>query len=260
MPRKFQFGLTLSGGGAKGAAHIGVLKAIEERGIKIEVVSGTSAGAIVGALFCNGYSSDEIFDFYSSTPIFRPGYYTWKKPGILNTEAMGKILEPMFGEDSFDTLKIPLFVVATDIEKARVKVFHEGSLVRSVLASSSFPGVFAPLVVDDVLYSDGGILNNFPVDVIRQDCEQLIGVNVRDIDIVDKSRLKSTFSLIQRVIAISTRSNSLMKYHDCDVIIAPPKLAKFTACDMYKMKKMYTIGYDEASFQLDAYLQKAPTT
>ena len=256
MTKKNQFGLTLSGGGAKGAAHIGVLKAIEERNIKIGVVSGTSAGAIVGSLFCNGYSSDEILDFYSSTPIFRPGYYTWKKPGILNTDALGKVLEPMFEKDSFEALQIPLSVVATDIERARVKVFNEGPLTRAVLASSSFPGVFAPVLIDEVLYSDGGILNNFPVDLIRQRCETLIGVNVRDIAVVDKKSLRSTFSLIQRVIAISTRSNSLLNYHDCDVVIAPPELSKFTTFDMFKMKKMYKIGYESACKQLDAFLEK----
>lgn len=255
MKNKFKFGLTLSGGGAKGAAHIGVLKAIEERGINIDIISGTSAGAIVGSLYAHGYTSDEILEFYLSTSIFKAGFLTWKKAGILNTDAIGKLLEPLIKVDSFESLKIPMFIVATDVEHARQRVFHSGPLIKPILASSSFPGIFAPVKINDGLYSDGGILNNFPVELIRQKCNHLIGVNVQKVDYVDRRKLKSTFSLIQRVFTISTRSSSLVKYHDCDVVISPSELSNYATFNMFKMKKMYKIGYDEASKQLDAFLE-----
>ncbi len=256
MSKKYKVGLTLSGGGAKGAAHIGVLKALEERGIKVDVISGTSAGSIVGSLFANGYTSDEILEFYLSTTIFRPGYYTWKKPGLLNTDALGELLVPLFSEDSFESLKIPMHIVATNIEEAKERVFYKGQLIKAILASSSFPGVFAPVEVEGKLYADGGILNNFPVDLIRKDCDVLIGVNVQNVEDIDKRKLKTTFSLIQRVITISTRSNSLKKYKECDVLISPAKLSSYATFNMYKMKKMYSIGYAEASKTLDQYLSK----
>ncbi len=256
MKQKFRIGLTLSGGGAKGAAHIGILKALEERNINIDVISGTSSGSIVGALFAYGYSSDEILDFFLSTTIFKPGYYTWKKPGILDTEALGGLLEPLLKENAFAALKVPMYIVATDIENARSKVFSKGELIKPILASCSFPGVFAPVKIQDRLYSDGGILNNFPVEIIRQECEVLIGANVQIVDFVDKRKLKSTFSLVQRVFNISTRYNSLQKYHDCDLVISPLELSKFATFNMFKMKKMYQIGYEEASKKLDAFAKQ----
>lgn len=254
MNKKKSVGLCLSGGGAKGAAHIGVLKAIEEHDISIDIISGTSAGAIVGSLFAYGYNSDEILQSFISTPIFRPGFYSWKKPGLLNTSAIGKQLGKMIPTDSFESLKIPLHIVATDIENAREVVFDKGPLIKAVLASSSFPGVFSPVMKDEILFADGGILNNFPVEKIRSECDFLIGVDVQNINKIDKRKLKSTFSIMQRVYTISTQFKSRMKYKDCDLVIAPPKLNSYATFNMFKMKKMYQIGYDEASFKLDEYM------
>ena len=254
MQEEFELGLTLSGGGAKGAAHIGVLKAMEERGIKADIVSGTSSGAIVGSLYCNGLKADEILDFYLNTPIFRPSYYTWKKPGLLNTDGLAKILEPLFEIDSFESLQIPLHIVATDLIKARQKIFSSGILIKAILASSSFPGIFAPIEFLDTIYVDGGVLNNFPTEIIEHKCKKQIGVNVQHIESVDKANLTSSFSVLQRVFSISTRLSSISKYHNCDLIIAPEKLAKYNTFDMFKLKKMYEIGYEEASIKLDQYL------
>ncbi len=255
MEEKVEIGLVLSGGGAKGAAHIGVLKAIEERNIKIDVISGTSSGAIIGALFAEGYSSEAILDLYLSTSVFKPGYFTWRKPGIIDTDALGKILEPMLEHDEFEKLKIPLYIVATDVENVESTVFDSGPLIKAILSSSSFPGIFAPVNFNEKLYVDGGVLNNFPVDIIRDKCNTLIGANVQIIDFRDKSKFKSTFSLVQRVFTISIRSESLTKYKDCDVLIAPKELANYATFNIFKMKEMYKIGYEEASKQLDLYLK-----
>lgn len=256
MNREHELGLVLSGGGAKGAAHIGVLKAMEERGIEPSIVSGTSAGAIVGALYCNGLSSKEILDIFLNTSIFRPSFYTWRKPGVLNIGPLAKVLEPHFEEDSFESLKRPCFIVATDITKARQRVFSKGPLIQSILASACFPGLFAPIEIDDSLYSDGGILNNFPTEPIIQKCDRLIGVNIQHIDAIGKKELKTTFGVVQRVYSISTRFASIAKYKGCDVVIAPPKLNKFNTFDMYKIKSMYEIGYEHACTVFDSNAKK----
>lgn len=251
MSGEHKLGIVLSGGGAKGAAHIGVLKAMEERGIKPTIVSGTSAGAIIGALYCAGYSSEEMFDFFNKTSVFRPANYTWKKPGFFNPSSMEAVLLKLLPENSFDSLKYPLYIVATDITKARQKVFSTGKLVPAILASSSFPVVFAPVEIEDSLYSDGGILNNFPTEPIRQKCDKLIGVNIQHISPVDKTQLKNTFGVFQRIYSISTRFASVSKYQECDLVIAPPELNDFNTFDMYKIKKMYEIGYKSACEMFD---------
>lgn len=246
MNGEHNIGLVLSGGGAKGAAHIGVFKAMEERGIKPTIVSGTSAGSIFGAMYCAGYSSEEMMQFFEKTSLFKPSYYTWKKPGFFNPTALKSVLQKVFPEDSFEKLKYPLYVVATDITKARQKVFSTGHLVDAILASSSFPVLFAPVEIGDSLYSDGGILNNFPTEPIRQKCKTMIGVNIQHISQVDKSQLKNTFGVFQRIYSISTRFASVSKYQECDIVIAPPELNDFNTFDMYKIKKMYEVGYKTA--------------
>ena len=256
MKREHDFGLVLSGGGAKGAAHIGVLKAMEERGIMPSIVSGTSAGAIVGSLYCNGLSSEEILDIFLNTSVFRPAFYTWRKPGVLNINPLSKVLEPHFKIDSFEALKYPCYIVATDITRAKQYVFSKGPIIQSILASACFPGIFAPVEIGDSLYSDGGILNNFPTEPIVHKCERIIGVNIQHIDPVDKKELKSTFGVVQRVYSISTKFASIAKYQDCEIVIAPPELNKFNTFDMYKIKNMYEIGYRHACLVFDEYLSK----
>lgn len=251
MELEHKLGLVLSGGGAKGAAHIGVIKAMQERGIRPTIVSGTSAGAIIGAMYCGGYDAEVMLDFFSNTPIFRPSYYTWKKPGIINSEVFKQVFLKLFPDNSFEKLNLPLHIVATDITLARQKVFSSGELITPLLASASFPVLFAPLEIGDSLFSDGGILNNFPTDLIRQDCMTLIGVNIEHIDPINKNELKSTFSVMQRIFSIGTRFNSLIKYQDCDIVIAPSKLNKYRTFDMYKIMEMYELGYSEACKTFD---------
>ena len=246
MEADHDLGLVLSGGGAKGVAHIGVLKAMEERNIKPSIVAGTSAGAIVGSLYCAGYSPDEMFEFFTTTSVFRPAYYTWKKPGFFDSQALNKVLLEKFKENTFESLDKPLYIVATDITAARQKVFSRGELVKPILASSSFPVLFAPIEIEESLFADGGILNNFPTEPIRQQCKKLIGVNVQHISPTDKSKLKNVFNVFQRIYSISTRFSSVAKYQECDLVIAPHKLNDFNTFDMYKLKKMYDIGYEEA--------------
>ena len=251
MDIEHDLGLVLSGGGAKGAAHIGVLKAMEERNIVPTIVSGTSAGAIVGALYCNGISSEEILDIFLNTSVFRPSFYTWRKPGVLDIKPLAKVLQPHFKVDSFEALKYPCYVVTTDITEAKERVFSRGPLIQRILASACFPGLFAPIEIGDSLYSDGGILNNFPTEPIHQKCKKLIGVNIQHIDPIEKNELKSTFGVVQRVYSISTRFASISKYQNCNIVIAPKKLNKFNTFDMYKIQKMYEIGYEDACKQLD---------
>ena len=152
-------------------------------------------------------------------------------------------------------MNLPFYIVATDIESAKQKIFNSGPLIKPILASCSFPGIFAPVLFEGNLYSDGGILNNFPVEIIRPKCKYLIGVNVQKVDFLDRRKLKSTFSLVQRVFTISTRSSSLVKYKECDVVISPSQLSNYATFNMFKMKKMYNIGYKEASVKLDAFLE-----
>lgn len=160
-------GLVLSGGGTRGIAHIGVLKALEEHNINITHIAGTSAGAIVGALFAAGHSWTTILKFFKEVPIFDFKRYAYNKPGFIDTNKFYKDLFSFFIEDDFKCLKKQLYIPAINLIAGTERIFNEKELIKPILASAAFPGLFTPVIIDNIPYVDGGVLNNFPVDLIK---------------------------------------------------------------------------------------------
>src|SRR2546428_5880554 len=169
-----KIGLTLSGGGIRGIAHLGVAKALMEAGISFTKISGTSAGAIVGSFLANGYQPDFILQAFKETHLFRYIKPTIKGFGLLTMQNTRGLYQQYLPE-TFEELKIPLVVAAADFGNARVAYFSSGELIAPVQASSCIPAVFKPIEIDGNIYVDGGILDNFPVEVIMDDCNFIIG-------------------------------------------------------------------------------------
>ncbi len=248
-------GLVLSGGGVRGVAHIGVLKVLEEEDIEITHVSGTSAGSIVGSLYAADYSPEEILEFFEKSEVFSISNYALFKPGIIDTGKLVKLFEKFFPEDSFEALAKQLFVVATDLEKAKSKVFDSGELIRTVLASSAFPMMFSPVTIDDVLYADGGIMNNFPIEPLQDKCDKIIGVYVNPLNSIDKEELSSSLAIAERSYHLSIGSASVQKFDQIDLVICPSELAKFDTFNVKQIKKIYQIGYDAAKKQREEIIR-----
>jgi NTE family protein len=173
-----KYGLVLSGGGVGGIAHIGVIKALEEHGIRPSIISGASAGAIVGAFYAAGYSTNEILEFFQTTSLFSIKNYAVRKAGFVDTNKFYNIFKQYFPEDSFEALKKKLYISTTNIISGKTKFFHEGLLIHPLLASAAVPGVFSPMIIENELYADGGITNNFPTEPLMTDCDKIIGVQV----------------------------------------------------------------------------------
>jgi NTE family protein len=156
-----RLGLVLSGGGARGFAHIGVLKVLEREGVRFDVIAGTSMGAILGAFYANGRRADDLYRLADTT--------SWREVVDLSLQTglfKGDRLEAFLGEHlpaTFEELEVPLAVTTTDIETGEGVVHMEGDLVRAVRASSSFPGAFEPIQFEGRTLADGGIVNNLPV-------------------------------------------------------------------------------------------------
>src|SRR5690606_11115787 len=174
MERRAVAGLVLSGGGARGITHLGVIKALEEIGVGFTAVSGTSAGSILGALYFYGYSVEEIFKIIT-TGYFRFIRPAWTISGLLSLDPLGEELMRHMPENSFESLRIKLVVTATNLEAGSVTYFSSGPLVPAVLASSCVPAVFKPVTIGNSLYVDGGITDNLPVKPIRELCRLVIG-------------------------------------------------------------------------------------
>lgn len=250
-----KIGLVLSGGGYRGLAHVGVLKALEERNIQVDFISGTSAGAIVGALYASGSSWEEIFKFFEEADVISYKHYTFQKAGLLDSTKYVKWLKDYFPEDRFEALKIPLFVATTDLLEARTKYHFSGELVNPLIASCAVPGVFSPLKFDGRLLCDGGVTNNLPVEPLVTLADKIIGVYVNPLQSVSQKELKSTRSVLQRAYLIMRKSMSQKDMNQFDVFIAPEKLSQYAILSKNHLKEIFDLGYQQACTQLDEWLK-----
>ncbi|MHC5308728.1 patatin-like phospholipase family protein [Myroides sp. LJL116] len=239
-------GLALSGGGHKGLAHAGVLKFFEELQIKPEVISGTSAGAMIGCLYSIGMPSQEILSFFQSINIFNWSHFTFSKPGLMDAYAFEKYLYHIFKNKTLSDLPIPTYITATDINKGTLHIFEpQTKITQAILASCAFPGIFSPINIGQNLYSDGGILNNFPTDIIKHDCDYLIGVNACPFQKELTKELKNIKEVTLRAFELMSRANYDQQAVLCNWLIEPQELSNFTTFETSKLKmeQIYELGY-----------------
>ncbi len=236
-----KIGITLSGGGARGIAHIGVLKALEEMGVEISVMSGTSAGSIVGALYAHGYKPEEILSIIQKVSVFKSVKPAWTWAGLLSLEGLKDVFLKYIPENNFEALKIPLTVAATDIKKGEIVYFSKGELIPCIMASCCVPAVFAPFSFDGKLFVDGGVLDNLPVKPIRKKCDLLIGSHCNPIGSdFDGKNLRT---IIERSLLMAINGNTQKSRELCDVFIEPPALSKFTGFGLSKAQEIFDVGY-----------------
>ena len=242
-------GLVLSGGGSKAIAHAGILKFLEEQNIKPSIISGTSAGAIIAAMYAFGKTPNEILAFFKSIYFFHWSHFTLKKPGIVDSESFKDYFDKIFGETKIGELEIPVIITATDMVKGKLKIFKpETKLTEALLASSAFPGVISPYRVNKVLYSDGGILNHFPTDLVQGRCDSIIGVYVSPIQDIDEKDLNSIRAVTTRAFELLSAQGNYQKFSLCDLVIEPKELSKYSTFETNKTKMdaIFNIGYEEA--------------
>ena len=236
-----RIGLALSGGGARGIAHIGVIKAMEELGVKPDVISGTSAGSIVAALYANGMKPDDIFDVASHLSIFKSVKIAWAWSGLLKMEGLRSLLTKHIPENTFESLKTPLTVAATEIRLGEIRYFSSGELAPAIISSCSIPGVFDPVHFNDRLYVDGGLLDNLPARPIRDKCDFLVGSNCNHLTTqYDEHSLKA---VIERSMLITVSANTTASRMICDLVIEPPYMARYSVFEMGKAHEIYDAAY-----------------
>ncbi len=237
-------GIALSGGGARGIAHIGVLKALEEKGIHIHRLAGTSAGSIVAALYAYGYAPDRVFEIIKSLSIFKSVRPAWTWTGLLKMDGLQELLHKYIPENSFEALKLPLTVAATEIRKGQIHYFSEGELIPAIIASCSIPAIFEPRQFQGGLYVDGGIFDNLPARPIRDLCDVVIGSHCNHIS--TDFDAKSLKVVIERSMLMTINANTQISRKLCDVFIEPPHLDRFGSFDIGKAQEIYDTGYQFA--------------
>lgn len=243
-----KIGIALSGGGARGIAHLGVLKALDEAGIEISAISGTSAGAIAGALYANGYDPEEVLNIIISTSFFRLIRPAISKTGILKMSPAEGIYRKYLPHNDFAKLKIPLTVAATDLKRGKTVFFNSGDLIKSVMASSCIPVIFDPVEIDGEFYVDGGVLNNLPAEPLLEQCDFIIGVNTNKVS--PDYNLKNFRDLLERVLLMAINYNAYDRAKYCQVLLEPTEIFRHSAFDVQHAKAIFKIGYEHTKHAL----------
>lgn len=245
-----QIGLALSGGAAKGIAHIGVLKYLEEREVKISRVAGTSAGGIVGALYCAGLSLGDIEKSVLELnwkEFFKP---TLPKIGLIDSSHVEKFVEEHIGKVTFKELKIPLLVNAVDLLSGKEVILREGPVAPAVRASCAIPGIFTPVKLEEMLLVDGGLLNNVPAKPLKEEgVDFLVAVDINaQRPLIEKP--KSIFEVLMQSFYIMQRNRDLGEHRYADVLVEP-KLKGFSIWDISKAEELVERGYSAARESLE---------
>lgn len=263
MFKRKKIGLALGGGAAKGLAHIGVLKVLEENGIKPDFVSGTSIGAIVGSLYCSGYSAEQIEDIAKKTnwvKLFDPKI---SRKGLIKGDNIEKYLRELLEDKQFSELKIPLFIPAVDILKSQEIIFNKGDLVKAIRSSISIPGILRPIENNGNVLVDGGIIDNLPIDVLKDSGADIIiavslfkenkkgyvfstALKENNMTLVPNmlTSLLNSLTIVEREMTKNILDNS-----KADILIMPD-LKKINFQDFYKADEIIKIGEIETRNRL----------
>lgn len=246
-------GLVLSGGGAKGLAHIGVLKVLEEQGVKIDYIGGTSMGAIIGGLYASGYSARELdsifnqqnFDILIQDDLPRRAKTFYEKEdaekyaitlpfdnfdisfpsGLFKGQniynLMSRLTMHVSGVEDFSELPIPFFCIAANVETGEEVILDEGSLAKAISASGAIPTILSPIKMEGQLLTDGGVANNYPVEEMRsRGADIIIGVDVQD-SLANKEKLKDVFEIMNQISNFRTIRDMKTKRPLTDIYIKP---------------------------------------
>ncbi len=238
---KYNIGIVLSGGAARGFTHLGVLKALEEFDMKPDIISGVSAGAIAGVLYADGYSPEEILQIYTRKSIFEFMQMTIPKTGFFKPSGLKETLIKYLRAKTFKQLKIPLVVTATNILAGKSEYFREGDLVEAVLASSSVPVIFEAVMINKIPYVDGAVMNNFPVEPLVDQCKKLIGVYINPTGQIEQ--LSGMIHIAERAFHLAIASEMRPKQHLFDIFIEPKEITNYSLIDLKKAPELFEMGY-----------------
>ena len=256
LRRENSVGIAFSGGGARGFSHIGVLMAFERFGIRPDIMSGVSAGAIASVLYGNGLSPKDMIACF--TEASKMGDFTeWSLPkeGFMKLDRFGKLLESWLSVKNLEELNIPVVVCATDFDNGKSVGWGKGEIVPRVLASCSIPIVFKPMVINGVHYVDGGVLRNLPAWAIRDYCKTLYGSNCSPLRKKNKKNM-TLLDIAYRTFHLMMKANTPQDIRLCDYVVNVHNMTSVNTFELSSLKKGVLAGYETASRLLEKILEK----
>ncbi|MGI8467956.1 MAG: patatin-like phospholipase family protein [Pyrinomonadaceae bacterium] len=251
MARK-KIGLALSGGAARGFAHLGVLKVLVEHKIPIDCIAGTSAGSIVGAAYASGLSVDKIIEIGRKISWFRMMGFSYSAKGILSNASMGAFLRENFPVDKFEDLPIPFAAVACDLETGEEIILRDtGDLIAAVRASCAIPGVFVPVEIENRKLIDGGVVSNVPTKAVRNlGAEIVIAVDVLASGASYWKSPSTLLGIFFQSAMMLLRAASKAHHYRADVVIVP-QISHLRPDEISKMDEFIKAGETAAIEKID---------
>lgn len=241
-PTMHKLGIALAGGGARASAHIGVLQALNENGIFPDEISGCSAGAMIGALYCHGYTPLEILELSLQEEfvnIFKFQLLTreWNRLAVLK-----RLLHKHLPENSFESLKLPFYACLTNLNKGCSEYHHLGDLTNCIVASCAVPVIFKPVMMDGNTYVDGGVLNNLPIEPLQNRGMKIMGVSICPHE--ELKQVKGIREISERVFQLNVWSNTEHRLKQCDVALEVEDSFTYGMFDVKKSEELFKIGYE----------------
>lgn len=248
-----KIGLVLSGGGVRGVGHLGAIQVLKELDIRIDCIAGTSAGAIVGAFIASGYSPQEGLAITEKIKMFDWHTFNIGSLGFLKMSSIEKVLREYLPEN-YESLDIPLYVCATDILNNCCVFFNQGPLIPTILASSGIPVIYEPVKHNGTYYVDGGVVNNLPVEAIRNQCDKIIAVHVNSLS---NEKKEPTFKdIVERSFHLSINQGVYAKTSYIDIFIDPPDMSRFSMFDIKNAQKIFEYVYNYTSRMKDKIISQ----
>lgn len=232
----------LSGGGARGFAHLGVIKALQEQKIYPSGISGTSAGAIAGVFLANGYTVDEVIEILVGKLSRR--MFTWNslRMGLISFNKVGEYIKKNLRYHKFEELEIPLYITATSFIDGTQKIFDKGDIMEALTASCAIPAIFPAVEINGIPYVDGGLFNNLPVEPFFNQKKDIICIHVNPIR--DLSEKRGLWEIVDRSFHLSFVEKVRRSAHGCFMYIEPKELIDYNLFELSKASEIIDIGYN----------------
>ena len=236
--------LALSGGAARGAYHLGVLHYIEQNNIKVNAISGTSIGAIIGASWLCGVSAKEQLEIYKSKEFKKIFSFNYFRSSFLKIDINAAITQKLVPKQNIEDLEIPLFITAVDLKSGKNLYFDKGDLKTLCFAASALVPIFTPVEYNGYRLADGGFIDHIPMEALRAFDGELVAINLHPI--YNKETGEGIFDNFMRSLSISTYRESSQADQCCDIYITSEKLLQYNMFSFGKLDALFELGYQDA--------------
>lgn len=252
--KRYKTGFALSGGFIKGFAHLGVVQALFEYGIRPDIISGVSAGALAGAFIADGREPYEVVQLFDDHKFMDLTGFARSIKGLFKMDDFIDFLRSNLSTTRIENLKIPYVVTASDLDHGMSVQFRKGDLPLCIAASCCMPVLFAPVNINGTNYVDGGVFKNLPVTTIRQECEKVIAINLSVINA--KEYKKNAVSIATRCYNFMFCGNATMDKELADAVIEPKGLEIYSNRELEKAGEIFQQGYKQGKEQLELLFGK----